>query len=456
MTDGTDRPHSPQPEPAPENGGYGFPPGIPAPGGYGFPPGRPEQYDQHAQHEQHEQRDQNPQHDPYAQNDQYGRPAPDGGYGYPPGRPDQTASGEGHGYGYPQGGGYGYPPGPPAAGTFGPPMPFPEDSAPGGPAGPPGPGQGLPAASFGEQPDWEAMADRSARDRRKKRLWMVGGAVTVLLLLAGGGTFMLLKTDEPGGSDKNDVADNAPATPPSASGSPGPGASPSKSYSPTVATDPSLLRDSVGKTNIRMGPEATVPKVGARHELTLKGTPNSYAQSTEPAVDTTKSFSLSVRVRNTSAAKGSHVIMSQGTGETFSFELGSDTVNNKQAWVFRVRTTEQGATPTMVTVAAEGLKTVKAWTVLTAVHDADMKKIHLYVEGKKAGEAAVPGIWQSSGPLQLGRARHQNAWAGSWTGSINYIRFYATPFTPEQAAAYRKGELDPGTRGSGTHAWITG
>ncbi|WP_407837861.1 LamG-like jellyroll fold domain-containing protein [Streptomyces sp. DSM 116496] len=456
MTDGTDRPHSPQPEPAPENGGYGFPPGIPAPGGYGFPPGRPEQYDQHAQYDQHGQHGQNPQSDPYAQHDQYGRPAPDGGYGYPPGRPDQTPSGEGHGYGYPQGGGYGYPPGPPAAGTFGPPMPFPEDSAPTGPAGPPGPGQGLPARPFGEQPDWEAMADRSARERRKKRLWMVGGAVTVLLLLAGGGAFVLLKNDEPGGGGKKDVADNAPSTSPSASGSPGPGASPSKSYSPTVASDPTLLRDSVGKTNVRLGPEATVPKVGTHYELTLKGNPNSYAESTEAAVDTTKSFSLSARVRNTSAEKGSHVILSQGTGETFSFELGSDTVNNKQAWVFRVRTTQEGATPTMVTVAAEGHKTVKAWTVLTAVYDADMKKIYLYVEGKKIGEAAVPGIWQGSGPLQLGRARHQNAWAGAWTGSINYLRFYATPFTPEQAAAYRKGELDAGTRGSGTHAWITG
>ncbi|MGW5401892.1 LamG-like jellyroll fold domain-containing protein [Streptomyces sp. NPDC003952] len=444
MTDGTEHPHSPQPEPAPESGGYGFPPGIPAPGGYGFPPGRP---------------------DPNAPNAPYDRPAPDDGYGYPQDSPDRTASGEGQGqgygypqqgggYGYPQqGGGYGYPPGPPAPGTFGPPMPFPGEP---GPAGPPGPGQDLPAAPFGEQPDWEAMADRSARERRKKRLWMVGGAVTVLLLLAGGGAFVLLKNDEPGGGGKNDVADNAPSTSPSASGSPDPGASPSKSYSPTVASDPSLLRDTVGKTNVRMGPEATVPQVGARHELTLKGTPTSYAQATEAAVDTTKSFSLSARVRNTSAAKGAHIVLSQGSGATFSFELGSDTVNNKQAWVFRVRTNAQGAAPTMVTVAAEGAKTVKVWTVLTAVHDAEKKMIYLYVEGKKVGEAAVPGIWQGSGPLQLGRARHQDAWAGAWTGSMNYIRFYGSAFTPEQATAYRKGELDAGARATGTHAWVTG
>ncbi|MCX4780202.1 LamG-like jellyroll fold domain-containing protein [Streptomyces sp. NBC_01264] len=413
MTDGTDRPHSPQPEPTPEGGGYGFPPGIPAPGGYGFPPGDP----------------------------------------------DRTASGDGHGsgsaypqgggYGYPQSGGYGYPPSPPVSGAFGPPLPFDEQP------GPAVPGPNLPPVAFGDQPDWEAMADRSASERRKKRLWMVGGAVTVLLLLAGGGAFVLLRDGKPGAKD---VADNAPSASPSVpvSGSPDPEGSPSKSYSPTVSSDVSLLRDSVGKTSIRMGPEATVPKVNTRYELTLKGNPNSYAQATEPGVDTTKNFTLAARVNNASTAKGTHVVMSQGTGESFSIELGADEVDGKQAWVFRVRTTEKGATPTVVTVSSTGKKTVKTWAVLVAVYDAEKKMIHLYVDGKQAGEAAVPGIWQNSGPLQLGRARHQDAWAGAFKGAMNQIRIYESAFTPEQAAAHRKGDLDPAGRATATHAWVTG
>ncbi|MFF3216147.1 LamG-like jellyroll fold domain-containing protein [Streptomyces sp. NPDC002886] len=423
MTDGTDRPHSPQPEPAPEGGGYGFPPGIPAPGGYGFPPGSP----------------------------------------------DRTASGDDSvhpqsgGYGYPPAGGYGYPPGPPAPGTFGPPLPFPEEPGPNGPQAPNGPyglnGPDLnpPPVTFGDGPDWEAMADRSAAERRKKRLWMVGGAVTVLLLLAGGGAFVLLRDGKTGAKD---VADNAPSSSPSvsapASGSPDPDASPSKGYSPTVSSDVSLLRDGVGKTSIRMGPEATVPKVTTRYELTLKGNPNSYAQATEPGVDTTKSFTLAARVNNASTAKGTHVVMSQGTGEAFSIELGADEVDGKQAWVFRVRTTEKSATPTVVTVSSTGKKTVKTWAVLLAVYDAEKKMIHLYVDGKQAGEAAVPGIWQNSGPLQLGRARHQDAWAGAFKGAMNQIRIYESAFTPEQAAAHRKGDLDAAGRATATHAWVTG
>ncbi|MGW1776788.1 LamG-like jellyroll fold domain-containing protein [Streptomyces sp. NPDC002104] len=412
MTDGTDRPHSPQPEPTPEGGGYGFPPGIPAPDGYGFPPAAPD------------------------------RPASGDGHGY--GYPREG------GYGYPQPGGYGYPPGPPVSGTFGPPMPFDEEP------GPSGPGPHLPPVAFGgDQPDWEAMADRSAAERRKKRLWMVGGAVTVLLLLAGGGTFVLLRDGKPGA---HDVADNAPSSSPSpsASGSPEPDASPSKTYSPTVSSDVSLLRDGNGKTSIRMGPEATVPKVKTRYELTFRGNPSSYAQATEPAVDTTKSFTLTARVNNASTAKGAHVVMSQGTGEAFSIELGADEVAGKQAWVFRVRTTEKTETPTVVTVSSVGRKTVKTWAVLTAVYDAEKKMISLYVEGKKAGEAAVPGIWQNSGPLQLGRARQANAWAGAFKGSMNQIRTYESAFTAEQAAAHRKGQLDAAARATTTHSWVTG
>ncbi|MFJ8011556.1 LamG-like jellyroll fold domain-containing protein [Streptomyces sp. NPDC096339] len=369
MTDGTNPPSSPQPQPAPGSGGYGFPP--------------------------------------------------------------------------PQGSGYGYPPNQPAGGGFGPPTPF-----------LPGPDQGLPVMPSADQPDWEAMADRSAAERRRKRLWMIGGAVTVLLLLAGGGTFLLLKGDKSGGDDPKDVADNPPAS--SAPASPDPGASSSKAYSPTVASDPSLLRDGAGKTHIRMGPEATVPKVGERYELRLKGNANSYAQATEAAVDTTKSFSLSARVNNTSPAQGAHIAFSQGTGESFSFEVGADEVNGKQAWVFRVRTTEKGTKPTIVTIAAEGAKTVKTTTVLTAVHDAEKKAIALYVDGKKAGEAQIPGIWQNAGPFQLGRARHDNTWVGAWQGSMNYIRFYGTAFTPEQAEAYRKGELDAAAKATATHFWVTG
>ncbi|MFD4243918.1 LamG-like jellyroll fold domain-containing protein [Streptomyces sp. NPDC058525] len=404
MSDGTNPQSNPQPEPAPGSGGYGFPPGPPAQGGYGFPPGPP--------------------------------PA-QSGYGFPPGPPAQ----EGGGYGYPQAG----PPNPyqPDAHQ---PDPYRQDAgaqqAPWSPGQPGIPGQG--PGPGGDQPDWEAMADRSAAERRKKRLWMLGGGVTVLALLAGGGTFFLL-----GGEEDPEVPTDDPAV--SASASPGGPSGSAAPYSPTVEGDATLLRDSNGKIGIRLGSGTQIAPVGKRFQIVSKGTSKSYAQASEAAVDVTKSFSVTARLYN-SAAKGSRIAVSQGDGESFSFELGIDQVNGKQAWIFRVQTGDKGAAATTQTVVAEGLNMVKTPTTVIGAYDAEKKTIALYVDGKKAGEAAVPGIWQAPGPLQLGRSRHHGIWSSAWQGGMHNIRIYETAFSPELAAAYKEGKMPAATKPS--HSWL--
>lgn len=394
-------PSNPQPEPSPGGGGYGFPPGPPASGGYGSPPGPPAQ----------------------------------GGYGYPSG---PMAGG---GYGFPQQGQQ--------------PNPYQQEPAGPGAAGgqwpaqqpaQPEQGQLFAPAPAAEQPDWEAMADRSAAERRKKRLWMLGGGVTVLALLAGGGTFFLLGGED----DKPSEADSQP----SVSSSPTPeesGGSKAPAYSATVEGDATLLRDSNGSTGIRLGPDMKLGPLGSRFQIVGKGTRNSFAQSAEPVVDVSKSFTVTARVYN-SATKGSHIAVSQGDGESFSFELGVNEVNGKQAWIFRVQTGDKGAAATTRTVAAEGLSMVKTATMLMATYDAEKKLIALYVDGKKAGETPVPPIWQAQGPLQLGRSKHHNIWTGPWQGALHNIRVYDSALTAEQAAAYKEGKL--GATVKPTHSWL--
>ncbi|MET9320954.1 LamG-like jellyroll fold domain-containing protein [Streptomyces sp. NPDC003038] len=393
MTDGTNPPSSPQPEqPSPGSGGYGFPPGPPASGGYGYPSGAP---------------------------------AGGGGYGFPQaGQPNpyqqdpyQPAPNQQDAYG--QGAG-----------------------APG--AWPPAADQLPPLGGTGDQPDWDALADRAAADRRKKRLWLVVGGVTVLALLAGGGTFWLMKGD----GDPNVVADDQSSA--SASAKPGESKAPG-AYTPTVEGDATLLRDSNGKLGIRLGPDTQITPLGKRFQIVLKGTANSYAQAAEPAVDVTKSFTVTTRLYN-SAAKGGRIAVSQGDGESFSFELGLDEVNGKHAWFFRIQSGDKGAAATTRTVVAEGVNTFKTATMLMATYDAEKKTIALYVEGKKAGEAQVPGIWQAPGPLQLGRSKHHNIWIGAWQGAMHNIRIYDTAFTQEQATAYKEGKLGAATKPA--HSWL--
>ncbi|MFJ3518706.1 LamG-like jellyroll fold domain-containing protein [Streptomyces sp. NPDC090131] len=378
MSDGTNPPSHPQPEPAPGSGGYGFPSGPPAQDGYGYPP----------------------------------------------------ASG---GYGYPQSGQQ--------------PNPYQQDTGGGQwpPAQPGSPSVALRDPS--DEPDWAAMADRSAAERRRKRLWMLGGGVTVLALLAGGGTFFLL-----GSGDDGAEGDARPT----ASGSPSPSEpTPDKStpaaYTATVAGDDTLLRNSYGKVGIRLGPDLRIDPLGKRFQVIGKGNGNSWGQSAEPVVDVTKSFTLTARAYN-SAAKGSRIVMSQGDGESFSFELGVNEVKGKQAWIFRVQTGDKGAAATTRTVTAEGLDMVKTPTLLMATYDAEKKAIALYVNGKKADETQVPPIWEGPGPLQLGRSKHHNIWTGPWQGALHNIKIYNMAFTAEQAAGYKAGKLDPAPKP--THGWL--
>ncbi|MFK0257643.1 LamG-like jellyroll fold domain-containing protein [Streptomyces sp. NPDC090445] len=485
MTDGKNPPSTPQPEPAPGNG-YGFPPVPPAPGGYGYPgtapaPGSPQ-----------------------APVGAFGPPPtvpgppaapgqPGGGYGFPqqagapggPGAPGQPAApGQPGGHGFPgQAGAPGAPGAPAVPGTPAAPGGPGAPGAPGAPAGPgagpyqpgggpapfqqnaavppaqwppaglpvqdaPGPGPFPPLQS--EQPDWEAMADRSAAERRKKRLWMIGGGVTVLALLAGGGTFLLM-----GGNDKgSDDAGGDPSPSTSASASPSPSGSKSKApvdNTPTVKDDPTKIRDRAGKAPLKMGADAGVFPIDKRFELRTKGNENSYAEAESQIVDTSKSFTVSARVWSRSA-KGRQMAVSQGAEKSFAFELGLDQVNGKPAWVFRVQTGDQGAESTVVTVSGESAKMEKTFAQLTATYDAERKQIALYVNGKKAGESAVTGVFQAPGPLQVARARHEDKWTAAWSGAMDSIQTYDALLSPAQIDTLKAGRVDAKTKPSG--AWL--
>ncbi|MEV6687946.1 LamG domain-containing protein [Streptomyces sp. NPDC051130] len=394
MTDGTNPHSSPQPEqPAPGSGGYGFPPGTPASGGYGFPPGAPG-----------------------------GQQAP-GGFGPPP-----------------QTGGYGYPqqpqPGPYQQGPYGQPQ-QPQQAQP--------PQQPFPAPAPTPQPDWDALADRSAAARRKKRLWLIVGGVSVLALLAAGGTFLLLGKGKDGGPDGG--GDDKP----SASASPSQNQPPTD-LTPTVPGDQTTIRDLSGKFNLKMGPDAGVFPIDKRYEVRLKNNANSFAESQQRVVDTSKSFTVAARVWNR-APKGRQIAISQGNEKSFSFELGLDEVNGKPAWIFRVQTGDQGAETTTTTVAGVSPKMDKTFSELTATYDAPSKKITLYVNGKKADEASVAsGIFPAPGPLEIGRSRHQDNWTAAWYGALDSLRVYDVALPQDRIDALKPGKLDPVARP--TASWL--
>ncbi|MFG2293588.1 LamG-like jellyroll fold domain-containing protein [Streptomyces sp. NPDC048603] len=376
--------------------------------------------------------------------------------------PDPAAGSGGYGYpGGPTPGGYGYP-------QAGQPNPYqqPSDAQPQQPqpqawaAGLPTEHAGFPQAApqpdwqqpqfplpATDQPDWQALADENeSRRGRKKTLLIAGIGVLVLALGAGAGWFAL----KGGGSDEDKpevVASGSPS--PTGSGTDKPPAN----DSPTLEGEPNLLRDRNGRLHIAMGPDAQVAKLENRSEVRFKGSANSYAQGAEPAVDTTKGFTVSARVFGTSE-RGSRMAVSQGDGVSYSFELGFEESGGKKSWVFRVQTGDKGAASTAVQVVGDASAGTKKWTMLTGTYDAEKKQIALYVDDKQAGTAEVPAIWSGPGPVQLGRARHHGIWSGSFIGSLDHVRVWGSPLTAEQVAALKGNKLDKKTRPS--HSWLVG
>ncbi|MDA5284666.1 LamG-like jellyroll fold domain-containing protein [Streptomyces sp. Isolate_45] len=397
MTDGTDRPHSPQPDPAAgSGGGYGFPQGIP--GGYGGQPGSGQ-----------------PgsglpgpaQSNPYQQEPPQGQPQP----GLP-------------------------------LGVFPPAEPFPQ-------AEPFAPAPAPEAFASSSQPDWQAMADRSEAQQRKRRLLTIGIGSLAVVLVASGTAFFLLKGDgEP--TDKPTTASSGSPSP-SEQSSEAPESKAPEDDSPTVAGEPNLLRDRNGRMGIALGPGASLGELSKRTEVRFKGTDDSYAQGAEAAVDVTKSFTVSTRAYNV-AESGSRMAVSQGDGVSYSFELGFEVVNGKKAWVFRVQTGDKGQAATAQQVVVDNVETVRTWALLTGTYDAEKKTIALWVDDKMVGQAQVSGIWAGPGPLQLGRARHHGIWSAAWDGPLDHIRIFGQALGQEQITGLKNNKLDKKTKP--THSWL--
>ncbi|UQX01670.1 LamG-like jellyroll fold domain-containing protein [Streptomyces sp. RerS4] len=362
------------------------------------------------------------------------------------------------------GGGYGYPPGPIPGGFGAPdpgqPNPYQPEPAQGQGFGPPPPGpaaQEPPQAAFPPpesfsatpQPDWQAMADRTEAERRKRRLLTFGIGGLALVLVAGGAGFFLLN----GKDDPTDKPTTAASGSPDPSGgsaeSPDPKAS--EDGSPTVPGEPNLLRDRSGKMAVALGPGASLGELAKRTEVRFKGTPDSYAQGAEAGVDVTKSFTVSTRAYNV-AETGSRMAVSQGDGDSYSFELGFEVVGGKKAWVFRVQTGDKGQAATAQQVVADNVDTTRTWALLTGTYDAEKKTIALWVDDKQAGQAQVSGIWAGPGPLQLGRARHHGIWSAAWDGPLDHIRIFDQALGQAQITGLKNNKLDKKTRP--THSWL--
>ncbi|MBB4767426.1 endonuclease/exonuclease/phosphatase family metal-dependent hydrolase [Actinoplanes digitatis] len=73
------------------------------------------------------------------------------------------------------------------------------------------------------------------------------------------------------------------------------------------------------------------------------------------------------------------------------------------------------------------------WTHLTGVHDQRNNLLTLYVNGRKAGQAAHLAPWPAKGPFVVGRDKVNGRENAFWTGSIRDVRVFGYPLNDAQA-----------------------
>ncbi|MFV2126355.1 LamG domain-containing protein [Micromonospora sp. LOL_013] len=157
---------------------------------------------------------------------------------------------------------------------------------------------------------------------------------------------------------------------------------------------------------------------------------NIYGTATAnvPELDTAGSFSVTAWVRASSLTTGNRTAVSQDDSDFSGFYLGFRYLGNPPApyWSFMMGDspatgTNHRADSTVPLTTAD----VGKWTHLTAVHDAELGMMRLYVNGELAAEttrAATP--WTSTGPLVVGRALWYGSQTDTWRGEVTDLRIW--------------------------------
>ncbi|WP_433399825.1 LamG-like jellyroll fold domain-containing protein [Streptomyces sp. CA-146814] len=152
-----------------------------------------------------------------------------------------------------------------------------------------------------------------------------------------------------------------------------------------------------------------------------------HAVTDAPVVDTSGSFTISVRVRLTDDAPTKPMTaISQGGEHGDAFKVRYDPENF--SWDLVMSHADEPGAPETVLSRIEGPDGNQGiGHRLTVVYDASVKQVSFYVDGVKLGEggtADFAAAWKSTGGLQLGRGRTADGWGEYLHGAVDSVFAY--------------------------------
>ncbi|MCT9075020.1 LamG-like jellyroll fold domain-containing protein [Streptomyces fulvoviolaceus] len=160
------------------------------------------------------------------------------------------------------------------------------------------------------------------------------------------------------------------------------------------------------------------------------GTESAYLDSGAPAVDTSKTFSVSAWVMLPSLPTESVTVVSQDGTAQPGFELGYDI--DSASWTFRTPVSDMDSLGTWKVSGAAAVAT--SWTHLIGVYDAELGKMMLYVNGTLVAEdvQARHTTWNATGAVQIGRKLSLGGYTNYLTGSVADVKLHDRVIPPTE------------------------
>jgi hypothetical protein len=155
-----------------------------------------------------------------------------------------------------------------------------------------------------------------------------------------------------------------------------------------------------------------------------------YAESADPVIDTSKSFTISAWARPTAANKTGVVAAVSGTNSS-AFGLYYDA--SAKRWVF-ARTSADVANPARYQATSKEAPVNGTWTHLVGTYDAATGSLQLFVNGRLQQTTTSPtaAAWHASGPLTVGRAKYAGVFTGNFAGSLDQIDLWQRVLVPDE------------------------
>lgn len=163
--------------------------------------------------------------------------------------------------------------------------------------------------------------------------------------------------------------------------------------------------------------------------LALDGV-SGYASTSQSAIATMSSYSVSAWVKLNSTATYSTAVSQAGTNMG-AFYLQYNKGGN--AWEFLVPSNDSSTAPQIVAKSVAP-PTLNAWTNLIGTFDASSGAMTLYVNGVPVGTANNPAPWNGPGPLTIGGVQPGVGSVNNFfDGEISDVQIYSSALNADQA-----------------------